>query len=223
MEIYYGKLSGHGDGIAHWAHVGGFIFGALAALALRYSGLEHKATKKIEEKISWTAASEINQASDLVENGKFAQAGVILNKYLAEEPNSFGAWSLLRIIHWRNHDIPACREAAAKVCELNLRTGMYEAAWEDYEEFRNLGGGNMPPAVWLEICRVAEERKDHQRALTEYHELFAAHPSERQGSYGADWCRSNLAQAIASSRRSIETVPGSISVGHTTFGFGARH
>ena len=181
MEIYYGKLSGQRDGIAHWAHVGGFIFGALAALALRYSGLEHKATKSIEEKISWSAAPEINQASDLVENRKFAQAGVILNKYLAEEPNSLGAWSLLRIVHWRNNDIPACREATVKVCELNLRAGMYEAAWEDYEEFRNLGGGNMPPAVWLEICRVAEERKDYQRALTEYHELFAAHPSERQG------------------------------------------
>lgn len=181
MEIYYGKLSGQGDGIAHWAHVGGFIFGALAALALRYSGLEHKATKSIEEKISWSAAPEINQASALVENRKFAQAGVILNKYLAEEPNSLGAWSLLRIVHWRINDIPACREATAKVCELNLRAGMYEAAWDDYEEFRNLGGGNMPPAVWLEICRVAEERKDYQRALTEYHELFAAHPSERQG------------------------------------------
>jgi membrane associated rhomboid family serine protease len=181
MEIYYGKLSGQGDGIAHWAHVGGFIFGALAALALRYSGLEHKATKSIEEKISWTATPEINQASALVENRKFAQAGVILNKYLAEEPNSLGAWSLLRIVHWRNNDIAACREATAKVCELNLQAGMYEAAWEDYEEFRNLGGGNMPPAAWLEICRVAEERKDYQRALSEYHELFNAHPSERQG------------------------------------------
>jgi len=181
MEIYYGKLSGQGDGIAHWAHVGGFIFGALAALALRYSGLEHRATKSIEEKISWTPASEINQASDLVENGKFAQAGVILTKHLGEEPTSLGAWSLLRIVHWRNNDIPACREATAKVCELNLRAGMYEAAWQDYEEFRNLGGGNMPPAAWLEICRVAEERKDYQRALTEYQELFAAHPFERQG------------------------------------------
>jgi tetratricopeptide (TPR) repeat protein len=181
MEIYYGKLSGQGDGIAHWAHVGGFIFGALAALALRYSGLEHKATKRIEDKISWTAASEINQASDLVENGKFAQAGVILNKYLAEEPNSLGAWSLLRIVHWRNNDIPGCREATYKVCELNLRAGMYEAAWQDYEEFLNLGGGNMAPATWLELCRVAEERSDYRRALSEYQKLVAAYPSERQG------------------------------------------
>jgi len=181
MEIYYGKLSGHGDGIAHWAHVGGFIFGALAALALRYSGLEHKATKSIEEKISWTAASEINQASDLLENGNFAQAGVILNTYLTEEPNSLGAWSLLRIVHWRNNDIPACREATSKVCELNLRAGMYEAAWQDYEEFLNLGGGSMAAATWLELCRLAEERSDYRRALSEYQKLVAAYPSERQG------------------------------------------
>lgn len=180
MEIYYGKLSGQDDRIAHWAHVGGFIFGAFAALALRYSGLEHKATKSIEEKISWTAASEINQASDLVENGKFAQAGVILNKYLAEEPNSLGAWSLLRIVHWRNNDIPACREATRKLCTLNLRAGMYEAAWQDYEEFLNLGGDKMPAAVWLELCRAAEERNDSNRALSEYEKLAAAHPSERQ-------------------------------------------
>lgn len=180
MEIYYGKLSGQDDRIAHWAHVGGFIFGAFAALALRYSGLEHKATKSIEEKISWTAASEINQASDLVENGKFAQAGVILNKYLAEQPNSLGAWSLLRIVHWRNNDIPACREATRKLCTLNLRAGMYEAAWQDYEEFLNLGGDKMPAAVWLELCRAAEERNDSNRALSEYEKLAAAHPSERQ-------------------------------------------
>ena len=58
---------------------------------------------------------------------------------------------------------------------------MYEAAWQDYEEFLNLGGDKMPPAVWLELCRVAEERNDSNRALSEYEKLAAAYPSERQG------------------------------------------
>ncbi len=181
MEIYYGRITGESDGIGHWAHVGGFAFGALAALGVRYSGLEHKANKAIEEKITWTIDPEINVASELVENGKLDQATVILNQYLARKPGSHGAWSLLRIVHWRKNEIPACREATRKVCALNLQAGMYEAAWQDYEEFLNLGGGNMPPAIWLELCRVAEERKDYQRALSEYLELFAAHPSERQG------------------------------------------
>jgi len=181
MEIYYGKITGESDGIGHWAHVGGFAFGALAALALSYSGLEHKANMAIEEKVSWTAGPEINEASDLVENDKLDQATVILNKYLAAKPSSLGAWNLLRIAHWRKNEIPACREATRKVCALNLQAGMYEAAWQDYEEFLNLGGVNMAPATWLELCRLAEERNDYQRALSEYQKLAAAHPSERQG------------------------------------------
>ena len=60
---------------------------------------------------------------------------------------------------------------------------MYEAAWLDYEEFLNLGGDKMPPSIWLELCRVPEERGDYKRALTEYERLAGAHPAERQGVY----------------------------------------
>ena len=48
MEINYGM--GPRDGIGHWAHVGGFLFGGIAAVAIRYSGLEHKVNKAIEER-----------------------------------------------------------------------------------------------------------------------------------------------------------------------------
>ena len=181
MEIYYGKAFGQGDGVAHWAHVGGFIFGALAAVALRYSGLERKANKAIEEKITWTTDLELTQAGDLIENGKLDEAAVILNKYLEEKPDSLGAWNMLRAIHWRRNEIPACRDVAGKLCALNVEARMYEAAWLDYEEFLNLGGDKMPPAVWLELCRVPEERGDYKRALSEYKKLASAYPAEREG------------------------------------------
>jgi tetratricopeptide (TPR) repeat protein len=58
---------------------------------------------------------------------------------------------------------------------------MYEAAWLDYEEFLNLGGNKMLPAIWLELCRVPEERNDFKRALSEYEKLAAAYPAERHG------------------------------------------
>ena len=181
MEIYYGKIAGHGDGVAHWAHVGGFTFGALAALALRYSGLEHKANKAIEDKVSWTTDPAISQASDLMEQGKLDEAAVILNRYLIEKPDSLSALNLVRIVCWRRKDFPACREATRKLCTLNLRAGMHEAAWQDYEEFLNLGGDKMPPAIWLELCRVPERQNDDKRALIEYEKLAAAYPAERQG------------------------------------------
>ena len=61
---------------------------------------------------------------------------------------------------------------------------MYEAAWQDYEEFLNLGGGNMHPAIWLELCRVPEQQNDFARALNEYENLAAAYPTERLGLMG---------------------------------------
>ena len=106
---------------------------------------------------------------------------MILNKYLAEKPDSLGAWNMLRAIHWRRNEIPACRDVAGKLCVLNVEARMYEAAWLDYEEFLNLGGDKMPPAVWLELCRVPEERGDFKRALSEYEKLAAAYPAEREG------------------------------------------
>jgi membrane associated rhomboid family serine protease len=180
MEIYRGRVAGETDNIAHWAHVGGFMFGALAAVGLRYSGLEGHANKAIETKITWTTDLELTQAGDLIENGKLGDAAVILNKYLAEKPDSLGAWNMLRAIHWRRNEIPACRDVAGKLCALNVAARMYEAAWLDYEEFLNLGGEKMPPATWLELCRVAEERCDYERAFSEYKKFASAHPAERE-------------------------------------------
>ena len=65
MEINCGM--GPRDGIGHWAHVGGFLFGGIAAVALRYSGLEHKVNKAIEEKVAWSPDPEITQAGDFME------------------------------------------------------------------------------------------------------------------------------------------------------------
>src|SRR6202020_3059859 len=53
MEIFYGSLFGKTSGVAHWAHVGGFVFGAMTAVALLYSGLEKRVNKKVEEDLTW--------------------------------------------------------------------------------------------------------------------------------------------------------------------------
>lgn len=43
MEFFYGSALGVGSPVAHWAHVGGFLFGMAAAYGLKVSGLEQKA------------------------------------------------------------------------------------------------------------------------------------------------------------------------------------
>jgi membrane associated rhomboid family serine protease len=179
-EIFYGSLFGSNSGVAHWAHVGGFLFGAAAALAIQHSGLEHKANKAIEEKVGWKSDSEIEKANDMMEHGQLAEAIGLLTNYVATKPNSLDAWNLLRQIYYRQNDTKSYLEASVKTCSLRLKAHEIEAAFQDYAEFLDSGGGKMPAGVWLELCKGAEEKLDFERAYTEYQQLAAAYPTDRQ-------------------------------------------
>ncbi len=180
MEVCYGTLFGQMSGTAHWAHVGGFLFGAIAAFSLRYSGLEHKMNQAIESEVSWQNDPEILQASDMVSGGQVDQALPILKDYLARKPDSVDACSLLREVHWRKGDMPFYLAYTERLCSLHLAAREPQAAWQDYEEFLEHGGDKLSAQTWLELCRVPEEDGAFDRALGEYEKLANAYPTERQ-------------------------------------------
>ena len=180
VEIFYGSLSGTSGGVAHWAHVGGFIFGAIAALAIQHSGLEQKANKAIEEKVAWTADPEIEQATSMMEHGQLTEAVTLLKEFVAMKPHSLDAWSMLRQIYTRQADTKSYLEATVQTCALRLKAHEVEAAFQDYAEFLDSGGGKMPAATWLELGKGAEELQEFDRALAEYQQLMQSYPTERQ-------------------------------------------
>ena len=180
VEILYGTVFGSMSGVAHWAHVGGFVFGALAAVGLRYSGIEHKANQAIEEQVAWTNDAELEQASAMMEQGQLADAQTLLTGYVATNPNSLDAWALLRQICSRQSDTNGYLEVTVKVCALHLKAHEVELAFEDYADFIDNGGGKMPASTWLELCKGAEQLQEFDRALAEYISLAQAYPAERQ-------------------------------------------
>src|ERR1051326_8395465 len=121
MEVFYGSLSGNLGGVAHWAHVGGFAFGMVAAAALHYSGLENVANKAIEEEISWQADPEITQATELLDRGQFDDAIAVLTQHIAVKPNAIDAYNLLPQAYFRKGDMPAYQEAISKLCAMHLK------------------------------------------------------------------------------------------------------
>jgi membrane associated rhomboid family serine protease len=179
-EIFYGSLSGSSGGVAHWAHVGGFLFGALAALAIQHSGLEQKANMAIEEKLGWTNDPELEQASGMMEHGQLAEALALLTNYVVAKPHSLDAWNLLRQIYTRQNNTKDYLDATVKTCELHLRAHEVEAAFQDYAEFTNSGGSKLPAATWLDLCKGAEEMQDFERAFAEYQHLAESYPVDRQ-------------------------------------------
>ena len=180
MEIFSGALFGSFSGVAHWAHVGGFVFGALAALGLRHSGLEHKVNQAIDAKVTWTADPGLVEATEQMEKGKLDEAIATLERYIVAKPNSIDAYSLLQQIHWRKNNIPAYRDAIVKLCQLHLKAQDFDAALQDYDEYQNSGGETVPASTWLELCRAAEAKEHFDRAVAEYEKLSAAYPAERQ-------------------------------------------
>jgi membrane associated rhomboid family serine protease len=179
-EVLSGTLFGNMSGVAHWAHVGGFLFGVMGALAIRYSGLEHHANKAIEAKVTWTADSAIVEATDQMNQGKLDQAVATLQNHIASKPDSIEAHSLLPQLHWRKNDVPKYQQAMIKLCQLHLKAHEHEAAWQDYHEYTNSGGDKLPASLWLELCRSAESQQHFDVAVEEYDKLARTYPAERQ-------------------------------------------
>jgi len=180
MEIFSGAIFGPYSGVAHWAHVGGFAFGALAAVGLRYSGLEQKANEAIEAKVTWTADPAIVQGTELMNQGKVEEAIAVLKGYVATKPDAVDAYSLIQQLYWRKNDVPTYLETTIKLCQLHLKAQDKEAALQDHQEYMSAGGNRMPAAAWLELCRIFEGQQNYDRAVSEYDQLAKTYPTERQ-------------------------------------------
>ena len=180
MEIFYGSVFGQSTGVAHWAHVGGFLFGALAALGLRHSGLEHKANREIEAGLTLESDPEIQQANQLIDAGELDPARTVLKNYLTRKPDSVDALNLLCQISRGKNEPAESAQVLASLCAVHLKAGETELAWASYEDFLKAGGQSLPSATWLDLCRAAEKQECYDRARAEYEKLAKTYPAERQ-------------------------------------------
>ena len=138
-EVLYGSAS-LSSGVAHWAHVGGFVFGALIAFGVRKSGLEHIAEQGIQEKISWVSHPLLAEASEQMEKGQLDLAAANLQKLLQEKPDSIDAYRMLQRIYWQKSDLPAHRDALMKILGLEIKANDHEGALQTCQDLKNAGG-----------------------------------------------------------------------------------
>ncbi len=183
VEIMYGS-AGNVGGVAHWAHVGGFVFGALIALAVRKSGLEHIAEQGIQAKVSWVSHPLLAEASEQSEKGELDAAAANLQKLVQERPDapdSIDAYRMLQRIYWQKGNMPAHLDALEKLMALEMKANDLEAALNTYKDFKNAGGGKLQASLWLDLCRQMETQPDVEPAAAGYEELAQAYPNEKQG------------------------------------------
>jgi tetratricopeptide (TPR) repeat protein len=122
---------------------------------------------------------EIRLASGMIQREEFAGAAGLLEQYVAEKPDSSEGWGLLCLTYERKGDRPAYLQAITRLCELHLASGENNAAWDAFEQFAKAGGDALPPETWLELCNIAEDRSDFERALREYEKMAEKFTGER--------------------------------------------
>jgi membrane associated rhomboid family serine protease len=184
IQVFYGvmfRAFGAEGGIAYWAHIGGFAFGALGAILLRSTGIEHSADQAIEAKVSWTADPRIVRATDSLGENNPAGAIYALRELVKEKPDSLDGWELLLTAQHQKQDIEGEKETLAALIRLKVAAGDAAGAWNNCVEFRNLGGEKLPRGVWLELCRYLEGDKSWDQAVEEYERLAQANAGERAG------------------------------------------
>ncbi len=184
IQVFWGVLfrsQNAEGGIAYWAHIGGFAFGALGAFLLRATGIEQSADRAIEAKVSWSADPRMVRATESLGENNPAGAIFALRELLKETPNSVDAWDLLLAAQTRKQDLEGQKETLGVLCRLRAAEGDLEGAWNSYTEYKNLGGDKLPRGVWLEICRYLERENRWELAAQEYESLAKANPDERAG------------------------------------------
>jgi membrane associated rhomboid family serine protease len=179
MEFFYGAALGAGSSVAHWAHVGGFLFGMLGAFVIQKSGLEHKANAEIESQLSWTGDPAIVAAQDALDQNNVEQAVTILEKHVAEKPNATDALAILKQLQWRRNNTPGYLQVSVQLIQAHLKAHDPEGAWEAFQEYSNTGGDKLPAGPWLELIRHLENQQDFPRAVSECDRLAQSYPQEK--------------------------------------------
>ena len=180
-EVFSGAIFGEFSGVAHWAHVGGFIFGAAAAWAIRGSGLEHTVNKTIETKLSVSGNVDIDAGNDCLQHGQLEEAFQHAQMALAEMPDSIEAYTIQREVHWRRSETEQYLQLSEKICALYIKAKAPEAALHIYDDFIGAANGkNLQPGTWMSVIRGLEELENYDRALQEFEKLAAAYPGAQQ-------------------------------------------
>jgi membrane associated rhomboid family serine protease len=156
QQLFFAGLSSS-SGVAYRAHVGGFAFGFLAALAIKQLRIEERfIAPGIEKEISVTQHPALEQGMELLARGDSSGAREAFRKVLASEPRNADA----HLGIWESHrqdDTPLeAVEHVVRAMDEELRrgeTGLALAHWREMVASTGTGG---PGALRFRLATMLE-------------------------------------------------------------------
>lgn len=175
-QIFYGLMfQGDEGGVAFWAHVGGFAYGAAFAVGMKMTGLEEKVDKAIEGQISVQQAPEIVQAGELIDAGKSGEAIDLLEKFAMKQPSNIDAQLELLRASKAAQDGAREKRAYIRLIGLYMQQNAPDTAFQLYEEMQQLAlDGEVPVPLRLRLARYLEKNNLLERAAEEFCNIYSS-------------------------------------------------
>lgn len=120
-ELWFGATETHSS-IGHWAHAGGFGFGALVALIMRLGGLDARLERAVDDGGAVLQSSALLDASALIDAGKPGVAILRLRR-LASDPRVSPIDVHLELLR-------AAERACSRKDELQARSALLDLYWK---------------------------------------------------------------------------------------------
>ena len=124
------------SGTAYWAHIGGFVFGAILGASFKFFGIEEKYIEPMVddsfEKLK--LSSRMKEANRLLDLGETRAAISVLLQVINEEPHNHDAPLILARLFFEQGNHDDALTMYNKAIEMVLRTGNHDMITAVYEE-----------------------------------------------------------------------------------------
>jgi membrane associated rhomboid family serine protease len=165
-QLFYASSAGPESGVAFWAHVGGFVFGVLAALFLKLTRLEERYIHpQIEAQTTIEQHPALEQALDARLSGDYQAARTHLDQVLREQPDNLDAWSESYELALAVPDAARLGHGGTRLLELLVRKGEHELALELALDARWRALADVPPRFLLAVANHLERLGDRRSAI----------------------------------------------------------
>lgn len=155
-QLLLALVASEGSGVAFWAHVGGFAFGAAAALVVRFAKVEERWVRPaIEKEIMIVAHPGLEQASEARARGELKIARTAVGRVLRDEPENPDGWREAYEVASASADPDEITRTATRSLEIYQKLGEHELAATLVSDVEQRGQ-TPPPKFFLAAAESAE-------------------------------------------------------------------
>jgi membrane associated rhomboid family serine protease len=164
---------GSGGGVAVWAHIGGFAFGAIVAAVVKLTNFEEKfIAPSIEKKVSLEQNPLFLKGMQLSENKDYPGALICLQKVVRQDPNHYEAYMEMRTIAEVTGDRVGYNRNMAGIFDIVLRNREFDLFVDLLTPYKDHPLRDALPArTLMGIGKFFEEQNDSVTAISYYEQL----------------------------------------------------